>query len=141
MNDAFRYWQGKKIEHAGSVSNLTLTLAIGAIAFGLTMLEKKASVFAGCWSPIIFIASLFLLLLSAAFAFMGMASRLEDFAASAQAARLRDGEDRDEARLAEERAVARYAGKRTKAYLTCQLISFILGVAFLASAVVVANVP
>ena len=73
MNDSFRYWQGKKIEHAGAVSNLTLTFAIGAIGFGLTLLEKKPA--AASWSPAVFIVSLSFLLLSAAFAFMGTCRR------------------------------------------------------------------
>lgn len=125
MNESFRYWQGRKIEHASSVSNLTLTLAIGAIGFGLTLLEKKPA--DATWSPCVFIASMFLLLLSAAFAIMGMVSRLEDLGATAQAARLREGQNRDEARLVEEREIARYAGERTKAYLVCQMITFVVG--------------
>ncbi len=139
MNDSFRYWQGKKSEHAGAVSNLSLTLAIGSIGFALTLFEKGSSLSVNPWSPIGFILALVALLLSTAFAFLGMASRLEDFGATAQAARLRDSMNHDEARLAEERAIAREAGTRTKLYLTLQLVSFVCGIALLAWVVVSAN--
>jgi len=125
---SFIRWQGVTITQMGFVMNLVLTLSVGSLGFGLSLVKDQ--VIAGWWGRCLPSGCL-CLLLSIALGIWGAVNRLVDFRITTRIARVRqkmESRGRSQTPLSRARKKSARLGKRTWSLLCWQLSTFFIGI-------------